>query len=36
MVEGVLQNQDNVVSVKVARVLPLAITHAATFSHDFH
>jgi len=36
MVEGVLQNQDNVVSVKVARVLPLAITRAATFSHDFH
>ena len=36
MVEGVLQNQDNVVSVKAERVLPLAITPAATVSHDFH
>ena len=36
MVEGVLQNQDNVVSVKAERVLPLAITRAATVSHDFH
>ena len=36
LVEGVLQNLDNVVSVKAERVLPLAITGAATRSHDFH
>ena len=36
LVEGVLQNLDNVVSVKAERVLPLEITHAATSSHDFH
>jgi error-prone DNA polymerase len=36
LVEGVLQNLDNVVSVKAERVLPLAITRAATTSHDFH
>ncbi len=36
MVEGILQNQDNVISVKAERVLPLSITHAPTVSHDFH
>jgi error-prone DNA polymerase len=36
MVEGILQNQDNVISVKAERVLPLNITNAATSSHDFH
>jgi error-prone DNA polymerase len=36
MVEGILQNQDNVISVKAARVLPLPITRAQTRSHDFH
>ena len=36
MVEGILQNQDNVISVKAQRVLPLSITQAATASHDFH
>jgi error-prone DNA polymerase len=36
MVEGVLQNQDNVISVKAERVLPLAITRAQTSSHDFY
>jgi error-prone DNA polymerase len=36
LVEGVLQNLDNVVSVKAERVLPLDITRAATRSHDFH
>jgi error-prone DNA polymerase len=36
LVEGVLQNQDNVISVKADRVLPLAITRAETRSHDFH
>jgi error-prone DNA polymerase len=36
MVEGTLQNQDNVISVKARRVMPLAITRAETSSHDFH
>lgn len=36
MVEGVLQNQDNVISVKAERVLPLSITRAQTSSHDFY
>jgi error-prone DNA polymerase len=36
LVEGQLQNQDNVVSVKVESVEPLSITRAETTSHDFH
>ena len=36
MVEGVLQNQDNVISVKAHQVHALPITHAKTSSHDFH
>ena len=36
MVEGVLQNQDNVLSVKAERVEPLRLTRAETSSHDFH
>jgi len=36
MVEGILQNQDNVISVKAERVSPLSITRAPTLSHDFH
>jgi DNA polymerase III alpha subunit len=36
MVEGTLQNQDNVISVKARRVMPLAITRAETSSHDFY
>ncbi len=36
MVEGILQNQDNVISVKAQRVMPLSITRAATRSHDFY
>jgi error-prone DNA polymerase len=36
LIEGILQNQDGVISVKAARVLPLNITHAQTASHDFH
>jgi error-prone DNA polymerase len=36
MVEGILQNQDNVISVKAERVLPLSITRAETCSHDFY
>jgi error-prone DNA polymerase len=35
-VEGILQNQDNVISVKAERVLPLFVTKAETISHDFH
>jgi error-prone DNA polymerase len=36
MIEGQLQNQDNVVSVKSQRIRPLTITSAPTTSHDFH
>ena len=36
LIEGTLQNLDNVISVKAERVLPLSITHAETSSHDFH
>jgi error-prone DNA polymerase len=36
MVEGVLQNQDNVISVKAQRVSSLNITRAETSSHDFY
>ena len=36
LIEGQLQNQDHVISVKAERVLPLAITQAQTTSHDFH
>ncbi len=36
MVEGILQNQDNVVSVKARRVMPLSVTQAETSSHDFY
>jgi error-prone DNA polymerase len=36
MIEGKLQNQEGVVSVKAERLVPLAITRAATTSHDFH
>ena len=35
-IEGILQNQDNVISVKAERVFPLFITRAETTSHDFH
>jgi error-prone DNA polymerase len=35
-VEGVLQNQDNTVSIKASSVLPISITTAQTQSHDFH
>jgi len=34
-VEGVLQNQDNVISIKASRVMPIAISAAETQSHDF-
>jgi len=36
MIEGILQNQDGVVSVKAERVAALEITQAETHSHDFH
>jgi len=36
IVEGILQNQDNVISVKARRVMPLSITRAETSSHDFY
>jgi error-prone DNA polymerase len=36
LIEGRLQNQDNVISVKAERVLPLLVTRAETTSHDFH
>ena len=36
LVEGILQHQDNVISVKTERIFPLAITAAETVSHDFH
>ena len=36
LVEGVLQNQDGVVSVKASRIRPLNVTAAETSSHDFH
>jgi len=35
-IEGILQNQDNVISVKAERVQPLFVTKAGTVSHDFH
>ena len=35
-IEGILQNQDNVISVKAERVLPLFVTKAETVSHDFY
>jgi error-prone DNA polymerase len=34
-VEGILQNQDNLISIKAARVMPIAISAARTQSHDF-
>ena len=36
MIEGELQNQENVVSVKAREIRPLPISHAAVRSHDFH
>jgi error-prone DNA polymerase len=36
LIEGNLQNQDNVVSVKVERVRALDISRAEVTSHDFH
>jgi len=36
LIEGRLQNQDNVISVKAERVFPLKLTQAEPESHDFH
>jgi len=36
MIEGKLQNQDGVISVKAEKIEPLRITRAETTSHDFH
>jgi len=36
LIEGVLQHQDNVVSVKAKRVEPFKLKIASTGSHDFH
>ncbi len=36
LIEGRLQNQEGVISVKADRVRPLPITRAETTSHDFH
>jgi error-prone DNA polymerase len=36
LIEGILQNQDGVISVKALRVAPMKITRAQTISHDFH
>jgi error-prone DNA polymerase len=36
MIEGKLQHQDNVISVKAEAVYPVQITNAHTSSHDFH
>jgi len=36
MIEGILQNQDNVIHIRAEKVAPLRITRAETASHDFH
>ncbi|MEK6279510.1 MAG: error-prone DNA polymerase [Acidobacteriota bacterium] len=36
LIEGTLQNQDNVVSVKAKRIQPLSFKGTAAPSHDFH
>jgi len=36
MIEGTLQNQDGVISVKASAVSPIQITRAHTTSHDFY
>jgi error-prone DNA polymerase len=36
MIEGILQNQDNVIHVRAEKVSLLRVTRAQTASHDFH
>jgi len=35
-VDGVLQNQDKVVSIKASRIMPINVSAAQTESHDYH
>ena len=36
MIEGILQNHDNVIHIRAEKVSPLSVTKAETTSHDFH
>jgi error-prone DNA polymerase len=36
MIEGILQNQDNVIHIRAEKISPLSVTRAETVSHDFH
>jgi error-prone DNA polymerase len=36
LIEGKLQNLDNVISIKAERIEPMVVTQAETASHDFH
>jgi error-prone DNA polymerase len=36
MIEGILQNQDNVIHIRAEKVSRLSVTRAETTSHDFH
>jgi error-prone DNA polymerase len=36
MIEGILQNQDNVIHIRAEKISPLQVTRAETVSHDFH
>ena len=36
MIEGILQNQDDVIHIRAEKVAPLRVTQAETASHDFH
>jgi error-prone DNA polymerase len=36
MIEGILQNQDNVIHIRAEKVSSLSVTRAETMSHDFH
>ena len=36
LIEGRLQNQDGVISVKAEHIVPLAVSRAGIASHDFH
>jgi error-prone DNA polymerase len=36
MIEGILQNQDNVIHIRAEKVFSLTVTQAETVSHDFH
>ena len=36
LIDGILQNQDGVISVKAGKIEPLHVTRAAAPAHDFH